>query len=64
VQSLLTQLPRTGANTALVGHIFFPVACGVLNSLEPGEAAIYRPDGFGGTELVARVGPFAWDDLE
>ena len=39
-----------GTNTALIGHAGF--TCAVLQSLAWGEAAIFKPDGAGGTQFV------------
>ena len=53
---LLAEAPAAGGNTALVSHAGF--TCPTLDALAWGEAAIYKPDGAGGTSLVARV---LWD---
>jgi phosphohistidine phosphatase SixA len=55
-QTLLTLPPSPGQNVALIGHAGF--VCPVLESLAWGEAAIYKPDGSGGSELITRV---LWD---
>jgi broad specificity phosphatase PhoE len=57
---LLATPPAEGTNTVLVSHQFnLRDAMGVLLGTE-GEAAIYQPDGLGGTSLVARVLPGEW----
>jgi len=58
-QALLAEPPAPGGNTALIGHAGF--TCPVLDQLTWSEAAIYRPDGAGGADLVARVLWDGWD---
>ena len=52
---LVTIPPPNGTNTVIVAH-----GVGIVQDLAQGEAAIYRPDGGGGTERVARVLPTEW----
>lgn len=56
--TLLAEVPAAGTNTALIGHAGF--SCGVLGSLAWSEAAVFRPDGMGGAELMERVLWDAW----
>jgi phosphohistidine phosphatase SixA len=56
--ALLAEAPASGTNTALIGHAGFSPACPVLGELAWGEAAVFKPDGIGGTEFVTRV---LWD---
>jgi hypothetical protein len=51
--ALLAETPAPGTNTAVIGHAGF--VCDVLGSLAWGEAAVFRPDGQGGVDFVARV---------
>lgn len=55
---LLGQEPAAGTNTALIGHS--GNACPPLNSLAWAEAAIFKPDGVGGTTFIERVTANAW----
>lgn len=50
--------PTAGTNTALIGHA--GNACPPLSGLAWGEAAIYKPDGMGGSIYVDRVLPGGW----
>jgi phosphohistidine phosphatase SixA len=59
--ALLSELPAAGTNTALIGHAGF--SCAVLGMLAWGEAAIFKPDGAGGSEFVTRVYWDGWLDL-
>jgi phosphohistidine phosphatase SixA len=54
VQFLSTP-PAPNTNVVLVGH-----GTGMMADLGMGEAAIYRPDGRGGFERVARIVPASW----
>jgi phosphohistidine phosphatase SixA len=60
---LINQVPAAGGNTAIIGHAGFPISCPVLGSLAWAEAAIFKPDGEGGNELVTRVTDDEWNDL-
>lgn len=58
LRELLTTVPAQG-NTVLISHMAnLSAARGV--TLAEGEAAIYRPDGNGGSELVTRVRADQW----
>jgi hypothetical protein len=57
-QALLARPPRPGTNTALISHS--GDHCPVLDSLAPGEAAIYKPDGHGRSIFIERVAPGTW----
>jgi len=61
--ALLAETPASGANTALVGHAGFSPTCPVLGELVWGEAAVFKPHGIGGSELVTRVLWDAWSAL-
>lgn len=60
-----TTLPKTSANTFIVTHV--PNIAGAFkidgSSLSDGEALIFKPDGKGGTEGVARVRIEEWSHL-
>lgn len=59
--ALLAVEPPAGANTGLVGHGGF--VCPTLGELAWAEAAIYKPNGMGGSTFIARVHWNAWDAL-
>jgi hypothetical protein len=61
---LLGEGPAAGTNTAIIGHAGFVPVCPVLSDLAWGEAAIFKPDGVGGTELIARVLSDGWAGLQ
>lgn len=61
--ALLAATPASGTNTGLVGHAGFTPACPVLSELEWGEAAIFKPDGAGGSTFVTRVPWDGWSAL-
>jgi phosphohistidine phosphatase SixA len=61
--ALIAQTPAAGTNTALVGHAGFAPQCPVLSTLAEGEAAVFKPDGFGDSTFVTRVSPSEWDDF-
>lgn len=61
-QSLLARKPRAGANRVIVAH------GNVAREATPaypgeGEALVFRPDGNGGFELIARIRPEQWKAL-
>ncbi len=62
-QLLAAQPPAPGTNTALIGHAGFPSPCPILGELAWAEAAIFKPDGAGGAELIARVTASQWATL-
>ena len=55
IEWAVAQLPPAGKNTVIVAH-----GVGIVADLAQGEAAIYKPDGQGGTVRVARVLPGEW----
>jgi hypothetical protein len=61
--SLLNANPAMGTNVAHVGHSIYPAACPILDSLEPGEAAIYRPTLGAPPRYIARVNTAQWSAL-
>lgn len=61
--SLLNAPPAAGTNVAHVGHVSSPAACPVLDSLEPAEAAIYKPTLGAPPRFIARVGAAQWAAL-
>jgi len=63
VQARLAETPAAGTNTAVIGHAGFSTPCPVLESLGMGEAAIFKPDGVGGSTFIARVLPAGWATL-
>jgi hypothetical protein len=54
----INQAPAVGTNTALIGHAGFFVNCPILGQLQMSEAAIFKPDGQGGSTFITRV---TWD---
>lgn len=56
--ALLGEVPTAGTNTALIGHAGF--TCPPLSQLAWAEAAIYKPDGMGGTTFIERVLAADW----
>jgi phosphohistidine phosphatase SixA len=53
--------PPAGGNTGVIGHAGF--VCPTLDSLAWGEAAIYKPDGQGGSIYITRVKWNEWNAL-
>jgi phosphohistidine phosphatase SixA len=61
-RKLISSPPRSGVNTAIIGHQ--PTFQDVTDiALEEGEAAVVRPLGDGRYEVVARVKTDAWMNL-
>jgi len=56
--AMLAQAPTAGTNTALIGHA--GNSCPPLSTLAWAEAAIYKPDGMGGSTYIDRVVDEAW----
>lgn len=63
LKRMLATLPATGVNTVLVSHGFNLWDAEGFHLGTQGEAAIYRPDGKGGYDLVARLRPDDWAAL-
>ncbi len=61
--SMLNANPAAGTNVVHVGHANYPAACPVLDSLEPAEAAIYKPSLGAPPRYIARVSPSQWAGL-
>jgi len=61
--ALLNGAPAVGTNVAHVGHATYPAACPVLASLEPAEAAIYKPSLGAPPRFIARVSASQWVGL-
>lgn len=61
--SLLNAQPAVGTNVVHVGHVEYPAACPVLDSLNFAEAAIYRPQLGAPPRYIARVGTTQWSTL-
>lgn len=57
----LAEVPVAGTNTAIIGHS--GNTCSPLSSLAWAEAAVYRPDGAGGSLFIARVPVGDWMTL-
>lgn len=57
--SLLGTVPSAGRNVALVAHTFLGCNDGIASA----EAWIYRPDGRGGSALIAKVKASEWASL-
>jgi phosphohistidine phosphatase SixA len=62
LRRLFATLPSQNTNTVLVSHML-NLFNATSVSIAEGEAAIYRPDGKGGFQLVARVLPQEWANL-
>ena len=58
--SLLNAAPAMGTNVVHVGHVDYPATCAVLGSLNPAEAAIYKPTLGAPPRYVARVAASQW----
>jgi phosphohistidine phosphatase SixA len=59
--AMLAETPAPGTNTALIGHA--GNTCSPLSSLAWAEAAVYKPDGLGGSTFIERVLAGAWLSL-
>lgn len=59
--ALMSVVPDAGTNTALIGHSV--INCEPLSTLAWSEAAIFKPDGMGGTTFIQRVTATAWATL-
>ena len=57
-QGLLALPPTSGTNTGIVGHSGF--VCPTLDQLAMGESAIFKHDGNGSAEYIARLAPSDW----
>ena len=56
--AMLAEPPAAGTNTAHISHA--GLACPIFDQLAWGEAAIFKPDGAGGTIFIARVLASQW----
>jgi phosphohistidine phosphatase SixA len=65
IRSQLATKPAAGSNTAIVAHVHPQciMETGLDLTLENGQAAIYKPDGMGGTALIAKVRYNDWTAL-
>lgn len=62
LRKLLTTVPRTGTNTLIIGHTAnLQEAVGLWPKPE-GVVYVFRPDGAGGVQAVARIAPETWAD--
>lgn len=61
--SLLNAQPGVGTNVVHVGHVNYPAACPVLDSLNPAEAAIYKPTLGAPPRFITRVSAAQWGSL-
>lgn len=60
--ALLAEVPATGTNTTIIGHAGFPApGCAILGSLAWAEAAVFKPDGTGGSAFVTRLTADKWE---
>lgn len=59
--ALLAVEPAAGTNTGMVSHAGF--SCPPIDGLAWAEAAIYKPDGMGGSTFIARVKANEWAAL-
>jgi hypothetical protein len=57
--ALVATPPRAGTNVAVVAHVFLGCTDGIASA----EGWIYRPDGRGGSTLVAKVKASEWSSL-
>ncbi|MSR36895.1 MAG: hypothetical protein EXR95_09715 [Gemmatimonadetes bacterium] len=57
--TLVATPPRAGTNVAVVAHVFL----GCTDGIASGEAWLYRPDGKGGSTLVAKLKANEWAAL-
>ena len=64
LRKLLTTAPRAGTVTLIVGHTAnLQEAVGLWPKPE-GVAYVFRPDGAGGVQAVARIAPETWADWQ
>jgi phosphohistidine phosphatase SixA len=61
--ALLAEEPADGVNTGLVSHAGFTGSCPTLGEIAWGEAAIYKPNGAGGSTFIQRVLWSEWATL-
>ena len=61
--ALLNAKPADGTSALHVGHPFTPGSCAVLDSLNPAEAAIYKPQVGAPAKYVGRVLSTQWSSL-
>ena len=61
---LLAETPKPGTNTLLVAHVQSAEKPADRLLLELAEVIVFKPDGQGGFEAVARVRPEGWSSLE
>ncbi len=59
----VASMPSPGANTMLAGHMHAGLDERTWMSLDFGEIIVYRPDGKGGSEALARIRADDWYDL-
>lgn len=62
-QSLLNARPAVGTNVVHVGHVDYPASCPVLDSLNPTEAVVYKPQLGAPARFIARVSAGQWAGL-
>jgi hypothetical protein len=62
-QSLLNGKPAAGTNVVHVGHAEYPAACPVLDTLNPTEALVYKPQLGAPARLVMRIAAGQWASL-
>lgn len=55
----IARLPAPGTNTVLVGHVGTMTMTGTVG-VQEGETVVFRPDGAGGSAMVARLAAEAW----
>ena len=61
--ALLNAAPTAGTNVAHVGHSTYSATCPLLDSLDPAEAAVYKPSVGAPARFIARVTPGQWASL-
>jgi phosphohistidine phosphatase SixA len=62
--ALIAEMPAAGTNTALIGHTAYPPpGCPILEELAWSEAAVFKPDGAGGSVFVVRIRVGDWPQV-
>lgn len=65
ILALLAEAPTAGSNSAFVGHAGLAMhpECAPFNQLPMGSAAVFKPDGAGGSEMVTVIDATEWATL-
>ncbi|HEX4859321.1 MAG TPA: histidine phosphatase family protein [Usitatibacteraceae bacterium] len=61
----LTEMPANASNTMLVSHTHGSPRPEerIMSGIQEAEVVVYRPDGKGGSEPIARIPPAEWENL-